>query len=418
MQCDVSAMRARLRGLPAPSTVPGRVGAVVLAGALVAALWPLAGPSAPARADEHLTGLDEAVDSDDAVRDARERLEAAREEAAAIAAELDEVAERFEHARAHRERLADEAAEVADDVETAEDAVADADAVFAQAVGASYKRPGVMVEAGHAVLKTASRRDALHGVALVGQVMAAEQRHAERLAGRAERAGDARAQHETLQASVARAEDDAEMAAAALTDATQRARAEAHASAGEAAEVAAATREHLVAEREEERRREEAARRREAAAGRAAATGGRGPTVVPPGEAMGEMACPVGQPNAFIDSWHFPRTGGRLHKGVDIFADHGMPLYAVADGTVRRVWNNRLGGLSIDVIDDRGDRYYYAHLAAAHVSGGDQVRAGDHIADNGNSGNARATPPHLHWQYHPGDGDPVNPYPLAAMLCR
>lgn len=137
------------------------------------------------------------------------------------------------------------------------------------------------------------------------------------------------------------------------------------------------------------------------------------------GGQRGVYACPM-DPGIthFIDSWGFPRSGGRTHKGVDMFAAYGMPLYAVADGTVTRVWNNRLGGLSIDLIDDRGDRYYYAHLSAAVATAGQRVRAGDVIGANGDSGNARGTPPHLHWQYHPGNGPPVNPYPLARALCR
>ncbi|HWB70705.1 MAG TPA: M23 family metallopeptidase, partial [Egibacteraceae bacterium] len=128
--------------------------------------------------------------------------------------------------------------------------------------------------------------------------------------------------------------------------------------------------------------------------------------------------CPVGAPNGFIDSWGFPRSGGRRHQGVDIFAAYATPLYAVADGTVQRVFRSRLGGLSIDLVDGRGDRYYYAHLSAAQAVAGQRVRAGDVIGANGDSGNARGSPPHLHWQYHPGGGPPVNPYPLARALCR
>ena len=125
-----------------------------------------------------------------------------------------------------------------------------------------------------------------------------------------------------------------------------------------------------------------------------------------------------GQPNGFIDSWGFPRSGGRTHKGVDMFAAYGMPLFAAADGVIARVGNNALGGLYVDLVDVWGNRYYYAHLSAAYAYPGRPVRAGDIIGAVGNSGNARTTPPHLHWQFHPGGGGPVNPYPLAAALCR
>lgn len=368
------------------------------------------------------TDLDDAVESDDEVDKARTRVDEARQEAAALADRLQEAAARYEEARAHRLRLEAEAEEVADTVAAAEQAADSAESALAQAVAASYKRPGTAVGAGEAVLTSTSRRDALHRAALVGRAVVGEQRHAERLADQAKRVEEVRRQHRTLQAGVAGAAEDAERAADELETATRVAREQAEQAAAELAATEEQVRERIAAEREAERRRRAEQRRRERRAERraerAAQTGGRGRTVVPPDDALAGMACPVGEPNSFIDSWHFPRPGGRVHLGVDIFADHGMPLHAVADGTVRRAWHNRLGGLAIDLVDDRGDRYYYAHLSATHVATGDRVAAGEHIGDVGNSGNARHTPPHLHWQYHPGDGDAVNPYPLAATLCQ
>jgi murein DD-endopeptidase MepM/ murein hydrolase activator NlpD len=79
-----------------------------------------------------------------------------------------------------------------------------------------------------------------------------------------------------------------------------------------------------------------------------------------------------------------------------MFAAYGMPLYAVADGVINRVWNNRLGGLSVNLIDGDGHRYYYAHLDAQHARQGQRVSAGAVIGTVGNTGNARTTPPHLH----------------------
>lgn len=399
----MSAPCARRPGLP------GRIAATILVAVLIGlSAW----TSGAARADTDAS-LDEAVEADDDVREATEALEAARERAAALAAELDDAAGRYERARAHRLRLQAEADDVAADVARAEAAAADAEAGLEQQIAAAYKRPGSSVEAGWAVLDSPSSRDALHRVALVGRLVDGEQRVSRTLAAQAERAADARAQHRTIEAGVADAEQAAADAAADLEAATQAARRDAADRAEQVDEVERRTRERLAAERAEAARRERLAAEQ---AGRIAQA--RGTAALPGDDALAGMACPVAEPNAFIDSWHFPRSGGRRHLGVDIFADYGLPVYAVADGTVRRVWNNRLGGLSIDLVDERGDRYYYAHLSAAHVTGGERVTAGERIADNGNSGNARATPPHVHWQYHPADGDPVNPYPLAAMLCR
>ena len=80
-------------------------------------------------------------------------------------------------------------------------------------------------------------------------------------------------------------------------------------------------------------------------------------TAAPPPSVDGK-ACPIGTANGFIDSWRFPRSGGRSHEGADMFAPMGTPLYAVADGTIWRVYNNTLGGLAINLIDDAGTMYY------------------------------------------------------------
>lgn len=132
----------------------------------------------------------------------------------------------------------------------------------------------------------------------------------------------------------------------------------------------------------------------------------------------GDAACPVGQPHNFSDTWGAPRSGGRTHKGVDIFADIGIPLYAYTSGTVR-LTSSPLGGISLWITGDNGDRYYYAHLSryADGVTTGTRVRTGDLVGYNGKTGNARYTPPHLHWEVHPGGGTAVNPTPYARAAC-
>lgn len=135
------------------------------------------------------------------------------------------------------------------------------------------------------------------------------------------------------------------------------------------------------------------------------------------GAAVAGRVCPVGRPVSFTDTWGAPRSGGRSHEGVDMFARKGTPVYAVADGIATDVYSSSLGGLAIGFDDDRGDHYYYAHLSAQLVDDGERVRAGELIGRVGNTGNAVSTPPHLHWEYHPANDGPVNPTPLTERLC-
>jgi murein DD-endopeptidase MepM/ murein hydrolase activator NlpD len=114
--------------------------------------------------------------------------------------------------------------------------------------------------------------------------------------------------------------------------------------------------------------------------------------------------------------WGDRRDGGRRrHEGNDIFADRGTPLLAVADGRISRVREGGLGGKTVWLRDEsRNLNYYYAHLSEQLVSSGQRVFRGDTIGRVGNSGNARTTPPHLHFGiYARGARDPL-PYLLPG----
>jgi murein DD-endopeptidase MepM/ murein hydrolase activator NlpD len=121
---------------------------------------------------------------------------------------------------------------------------------------------------------------------------------------------------------------------------------------------------------------------------------------------------PVAGGAAFSDDFGAPRAGTGWHHGNDLFADAGTPLVAVADGTLSRVGVNTLGGNRLWLTDDRGNTFYYAHLSAyaPEAVEGARVRAGQVIGFVGNTGQAITTPPHLHFEIHPGDGDAVDPY--------
>jgi murein DD-endopeptidase MepM/ murein hydrolase activator NlpD len=93
------------------------------------------------------------------------------------------------------------------------------------------------------------------------------------------------------------------------------------------------------------------------------------------------------------------RDGGRReHRGVDIFAPRGTPVLAATDGFITRVETTRRGGNVIWMQPLFGNmRVYYAHLDEQWVTPGDFVVEGEPLGAIGNTGNARTTPPHLHF---------------------
>ena len=129
---------------------------------------------------------------------------------------------------------------------------------------------------------------------------------------------------------------------------------------------------------------------------------------------------PVAGDTSFTDDYGAPRAVTGWHHGNDLFAAPGTPVVAVADGTLSRVGVNTLGGNRLWLTDDAGNTFYYAHLSAYAPESveGARVRTGQVIAFVGNTGQAITTPPHLHFEVHPGDGDSVDPYPYLLAWKR
>jgi peptidoglycan LD-endopeptidase LytH len=123
--------------------------------------------------------------------------------------------------------------------------------------------------------------------------------------------------------------------------------------------------------------------------------------------------------STFRDTWGAPRSGGRSHKGTDVFAAMGEPVLAFTDGTIARHSNGGLGGISVYLQGDDGNLYYYTHLQRIDAGGavGRRVQGGELIAYNGDSGNARGGAPHVHFEVKPGGGASINPYPWLAAAC-
>jgi murein DD-endopeptidase MepM/ murein hydrolase activator NlpD len=130
------------------------------------------------------------------------------------------------------------------------------------------------------------------------------------------------------------------------------------------------------------------------------------------GQVVNGLVCPL-PGGAYDDTWGAPRSGGRRHEGVDIIAPRGLPIYAVVGGVVS-FKSNRLGGNAVSLVGDDGNRYYYAHLDS-YVGTSRRVFQGEHIGFNGDTGNAKFSTPHLHFQVHPGGGQAVNPTPTVRL---
>lgn len=112
------------------------------------------------------------------------------------------------------------------------------------------------------------------------------------------------------------------------------------------------------------------------------------------------------------NTWHAPRGSTRRHEGIDIFASRGTPVRSTTRGVVSRIATSKLGGNVVWVFGPGGQRHYYAHLdQVASIRTGQRIDAGALLGFVGNTGNARHTPPHLHYGIYTRQGA-INPFPL------
>ena len=96
----------------------------------------------------------------------------------------------------------------------------------------------------------------------------------------------------------------------------------------------------------------------------------------------------------------------RFHQGQDITVPTGTPIFAPADGVVKRAYY--IGGFGNHIKIDHNSGYSttFAHLSKIFVRHGQKINRGDIIGETGNTG--RSTAPHLHYEVH-YRGTPKNP---------
>jgi murein DD-endopeptidase MepM/ murein hydrolase activator NlpD len=119
------------------------------------------------------------------------------------------------------------------------------------------------------------------------------------------------------------------------------------------------------------------------------------------------------------DSWGYARSGGRVHLGVDIIAPEGKLLYAVANGTISKIYADYPGSLAgngVRLTMADGTYFFYAHMLGIGdgIKVGAKVKAGQVVGAVGSTGNSGT--PHLHFEIHPKGGGAVNPYPIVKAI--
>ncbi|MDP9009389.1 MAG: M23 family metallopeptidase [Pseudomonadota bacterium] len=152
------------------------------------------------------------------------------------------------------------------------------------------------------------------------------------------------------------------------------------------------------------------------------------PLTTVPEQYAGSMRWPL---DAYIVSSEYGERWGKVHKGMDMAAHVGEPVYAIADGEVIYAGDGLRGYGNVVILrHDRKTSSLYAHNSELKVKQGDQVTKGTLVALLGNTGHS--TGPHVHFEIRDGDAavnprnvlpksklgmldDPVNA-PLASIL--
>ena len=137
------------------------------------------------------------------------------------------------------------------------------------------------------------------------------------------------------------------------------------------------------------------------------------PLTTVPEQYSGSMRWPL---DAYIVSSEYGERWGKVHKGMDMAAHVGEPVYAIADGEVLYAGDGLKGYGNVVILrHDRKTTSLYAHNSELKVKQGDQVTKGTLVALLGNTGHS--TGPHVHFEIRDGDAavNPRNVLPKSKL---
>jgi len=107
-----------------------------------------------------------------------------------------------------------------------------------------------------------------------------------------------------------------------------------------------------------------------------------------------------------ITSTFGDQRDGRAHRGIDIAAPMGTPIFAAESG--QTIFSGKISGYGKVIVIEHPSGYVsvYAHNSKNLVEAGSWVKRGDQIAEVGDTG--RASGPHLHFEIRVNNS-PVDP---------
>jgi Ca2+-binding RTX toxin-like protein len=123
------------------------------------------------------------------------------------------------------------------------------------------------------------------------------------------------------------------------------------------------------------------------------------------------LICPVAHGTVY-DDFGDPR-GGHTHEADDITAKKGEPVLATFPG---RTTNSRASGAGLYVTLTRADGSFVYGMHLSKFADEGRYGTGDVIGYVGSTGNAGSTN-HLHFEWHPGGGVAVDPFPYLSAVC-